>query len=362
MANNNLLPNTIAAYRQRAADLFNQGSTMYDAEPDMTQMEEFARRRGGQADSAMLNAMAAQYAGESFQPVQTQYLKKAAAAQDPMKLSGGILTPEGKFLKDPGAAQDKKAEFLLRQAQAYESLAQQAQTAQEKRAAEQAQNAILNEIRLMNANTARMAASNANMGAFAPSGFTPEGLPIVNNSKNGLSYIVSVNPDGTPAYQPYQGAAIPKASYEKQIGEASDLAGSAFNADRLIKQVEKSPEAFGLRGAAVGMLPGALQGYGSKAVKLTPEQMQVRSNVLRDAAIEVNRLYGAALSMGEQARAASFIPDAKDPPETVVVKLQAARDWASSKLKNMPTGVQGAAGARGHGGGGNDDPLGLRNK
>ena len=59
MANNNLLPNTIAAYRQRAADLFNQGSTLYDAEPDMTQMEEFARRRGGQADSAMLNAMAA---------------------------------------------------------------------------------------------------------------------------------------------------------------------------------------------------------------------------------------------------------------------------------------------------------------
>lgn len=359
MANNNILPNAVQAYRQRAADLFNQGSELFSAEPDMTQMEEYARRRGGQGDAAMLNALAAQYAGESFQPVQAQFLKKAAAAHEPLKLSGGIMTPEGTFLKDPGAAQDKKAEFLLRQAQAYESLAQSAQTAQEKRAAEQAQNAIMNEIRLMNANTARMAASNANAGAFAPSGFTPQGQSIVTNSKNGLSYIVTVNPDGTPSYTPHQGASIPKASYEKMTLEAGDLSGSAFNADRLIKQVEKSPEAFGLRGAAVGSLPGALQGYGAKAVKLTPEQMQIRANVLREAAMETNRLYGAALSMGEQARASSFIPDAKDPPEMVITKLQAARDWAQSKLGSMPQGVQSSAGARSPLG--NDsDPLGLR--
>jgi hypothetical protein len=362
MANNNILPNAIQAYRQRASDLFTQGAQLYDAEPDMTQMEEFARRRGAQSDSAMLNALAAQYAGEGFQPVQAQFLKKAAAAQDPMKLSGGILTPEGKFLKDPGVAQDKKAEFLLRQAQAYESLATNAQSAQEKRAAEQAQNAILNEIRMMNAQTARMQAGNANVGAFAPSGFTPQGQSIVTNSKNGMSYIVTVNPDGTPSYTPHQGASIPKSSYEKMTLEAGDLSGSAFNADRLIKQVEKSPEAFGLRGAAVGVLPGALQGYGAKAMKLTPEQMQTRANVLREAAMETNRLYGAALSMGEQARASSFIPDAKDPPEMVITKLQAARDWAQSKLGSMPQGVQNSAGARSPGGmgGSNDDPLGLR--
>lgn len=363
MADNNILPNAIAAYRRRAADLFNQGSALYDAEPDMTQMQEYARQRGGQADSSMLNAMAAQYAGESFQPMQAQFLKRAAAAQEPMKLSGGILTSEGQFLKDPTAAQDKKAEFLLRQAQAYETLATNAQSTQEKRAAEAAQNAILNEIRLMNANTARMAASNANAGAFAPSGFTPQGQSIVTNSKNGLSYIVTVNPDGTPSYTPHQGPSIPKSSYEKMTLEAGDLSGSAFNADRLIKQVERSPEAFGLRGAAVGTLPGALQGYGAKAMQLTPEQMQIRANVLREAAMETNRLYGAALSMGEQARASSFIPDAKDPPEMVITKLQAARDWAQSKLGSMPQGVQNAAGARGPGGmGGNDDPLGLRKK
>lgn len=144
-----MLPNAIDAYRSKAADLYKQGSELYDKEPDFSQFQNFAKQRGQQGEAAMLNALAAQYAGESFAPVQEQYLKKAAAAREPMKMGGGVITAEGEFLKDPELAQNKKAEFLLQQAKAYETMAATAETARERIAAQRAQNEIQNQLRLM---------------------------------------------------------------------------------------------------------------------------------------------------------------------------------------------------------------------
>lgn len=127
-----VLPSSIQRYRNRAAELYKQGSDLYGQEPDMSQFEDFARQRSEGGNAAMLNALAAQFAGEGFSPVQAQFLKKAAAAQEPMKLGSGVLTAEGKYLKDPIATQDKRGEFLLQQARAFETLAQGAETAQER--------------------------------------------------------------------------------------------------------------------------------------------------------------------------------------------------------------------------------------
>jgi hypothetical protein len=127
-----VLPSAVQRYRDRASELYRQGADLYGQEPDMSQFEDFARQRAQGGNAAMLNALAAQFAGEQFQPVQAQFLKKAAAAQDPIKLGSGMLTPEGRYIKDPIAAQDKRAEFLLQQARAYETLAQTAATAEER--------------------------------------------------------------------------------------------------------------------------------------------------------------------------------------------------------------------------------------
>lgn len=102
-----------AEQRQKAAAL--------EATPDdYSQLQAFARQQGEQGQSAMLNALAAQYAGESFQPVQAQFLKRAAAAQDPIKVGGGVITPDGQFLKDPGQDKARRIERLEAAAQAYE--------------------------------------------------------------------------------------------------------------------------------------------------------------------------------------------------------------------------------------------------
>lgn len=106
-------------YRQRAADLFKQGEGIYSKYLDNSEKA---------GEGAMLNALAAQFAGEGFEPLQTQLMKKAASAED---------------------TQAKKAEFLMAQAKQYEALAQTAETARERIAAQRAQNDLMNQLKMM---------------------------------------------------------------------------------------------------------------------------------------------------------------------------------------------------------------------
>ena len=106
------------------ADFYTQsGLDAYEEEPDVAGLQDFAKRRSVEGGSALVNALAAGYAGERFAPVQSLYLKKAAAAQDPLKVGSGYVTPEGEYVKDPSASRDRRAETFLRLGQQYASLA-----------------------------------------------------------------------------------------------------------------------------------------------------------------------------------------------------------------------------------------------
>jgi hypothetical protein len=342
-----VLPNAVDSYRGKAVDLFKQGSDLYNTEPDMKQLQEFARQRGQQGESSMLTALAAQFAGEGFAPLQEQMLKKAAASSEPMKFGAGMLSPDGKYIKDPFATQDKKAEFLMSQAKMYDQLATTAETKQAEQAYRAKQDEIVNEIRLMNAQTMRMNAGNkAEPGNFTHEGYTPQNERIVTNSKTGQSFTLGINPNGTPSYTPYMGASIPKASYEKEVTNATEALASAKRAEEIIKKVESNPSAFSLTANAVSMLPISMQGRVAGTV-LNEETLKTRSDVLRQAAMEINQLYGAALSAGESAKAATFIPDAKDPPNVVIDKLKSARDWGYANANKHGSAIRQSAESRG---------------
>lgn len=345
------LPLAAAAYRKRAADIYGRATEMDSAEPDVSQLEEYSRQRRLQGGDAMLNALAAQFAGEEFKPMQAQFLKQAAAAQDPMKLGSGIMTPEGKFISDPFASRERKINTLMNQAKAYEEMALTARTAQEKADAKKAQDAINTQLRLMGLNIqAALAQSKIDKsgdmpGTFTHAGFTPTGQSISSNSKTGLNYIVGVDQSGVPTYTPYTGAFTPKAAFEKNVSEVQKASASAKRADSLIKMVEENPNAFGLRAQAISSLPGFAQGRAG-AVLLDQDTMAKRADILRQAAMEISDLYGAALSLGEQARANTFIPNKDDPPEAIIAKLKAARDWAKQTAGQYGRGVSGAAESR----------------
>jgi hypothetical protein len=79
---------------------------------------------------------------------------------------------------------------------------------------------------------------------------------------------------------------------------------------------------------------------------LSPKQLEKRANILKLAAMEVNKLYGAALSAGESTRASGFIPDAEDTVETILPKLNAAREWAATSQRLYTPGQIKAAKGR----------------
>lgn len=342
-----VLPNAINAYRARAADLYQQGSELYNADPDMSQLQAFAKSRGGDGNAAMLNALAAQFAGENFQPVQAQYLKKAAAAQEPMKIGGGLLTSDGQFIKDPFAAQDKRAEFLLQQAKAYEQMALTAQTAQERMAAEQQYKAIMAGIAGMNAQTSRM---NAQNGANrAPAGYqwttSPDGAPVLTFIPGG---------PGDPAVKA-QGGTVTEderkaAGYMSRIQQGLEL----INGITTTNPTAAKP---GVTASALSRLP-AVGNMASNVI--TPEarqRVEAAQLDMLDAALTLAT--GAAYTKEQlQGLSKSYFPQLGDDPKTVADKevrlrniIETARTRAGRALTQPGAAAPAAA---------NNDPLGLR--
>jgi hypothetical protein len=357
-----MLPNSIEALRGKAAQLYQQGSDLYDQEPDMSQLQAFAKQRGEQGDRSMLTALAAQYAGESFAPVQEQLLKKAAAARDPMKLGSGMITADGQYIKDPEASQNKKAEFLLQQARAYEQMAATAQTAQERARAEAAQNAIMNEIRFMNANTSRMVAAGGpgglGAGQAAQVGSGPNNEPIF-RQKNGQLF--TYDQSGQP--MAYQGQVLPRASSSQPSEDERKAAGWFFQADNARRNMEavvkKNPQAayptVGER--AAGFVPGVGEDF---ANQLRPEDRQrfvQASSSMAEALLRAAT--GAGMNEYEaKQKVRELVPQLGDKPGAVTQKT-ASYDVYMKSLQSragraLPQNSPGGAPAA------DNDPLGLR--
>ena len=363
-----VLPSAIDSYRSQANRLSDRAFKMMDTPMDYSGLQNFAKQRGEQGDSAMLNAMAAQFAGEGFAPLQEQLMKKASSARDPIKMSGGLITSDGSFVKDPEASQDKQVNMLLLRSAQLSQIAETAATAQDRAAARKDRDEINDwfkqqgidmqqqriaqgfdmqqqriDMQQQGQDLRREINDNrAGLGNFSHEGYTPNNERVVTHSKTGQSFLLGTNPNGTPTYEPYDGAVIPKASYEKEVIKATEALASARRAQVIIGKVESNPEAFSLTSNALSMLPNALQGRAT-GLLLNEDTLKIRSDVLRQAAMEINELYGAALSAGESARAATFIPDAKDPPNVVIDKLKSARDWGYANAKKHGSAIENSA-------------------
>jgi hypothetical protein len=332
---------SIDAYRKRATDLYQQGSDLYNKEPDMTELQAFAKQRGEQGSASMLNALAAQFAGESFQPIQAQYLKKAAAAMEPMKVGSGMLTADGKYLKDPFAGQEKKAEFLLQQAKAYETLAQTAQTAQEKAEALRLQNLASNELKqlmaqiaAMNAQTGRITAnaamlnatgggSGVGVGTASQIGSGANEEPIF-RTKNGQLF--TYDQTGKPIS--YAGPINPKATSAQPTEDERKAAGWFFQADNARRNmaniVATTPSAAYPTGAErfAGLVPSIGEDI---ANYLRPEQRQMfvqASGSMAEALLRAAT--GAGVNESEAAqKVRELVPQLGDKPGTVKQKTDA---------------------------------------
>ena len=331
-----VLPNALAAARpmdsaQLATDLYRQGSDMYKSYLDKEEA-------GG--EGAMLNAMAAQFAGEGFQPLQAQFLKKAMGSEEAM---------------------GKRAEFLMRQAQAYQNIAETAATKREALAAQAAQNQVLNEIRLMNANTSRMNAGGGGFGAGAATqiGSGPNNEPVF-RQKNGQLF--TYDPSGQPIA--YAGSVLPRASSSQPSEDERKAAGWYFQADNarrnMASVIAKNP------GAAYNTVPermaGFVPGVGVDIQNaLRPED---RQKFVQAAGSMSEALLRAATGAGinkyeADQKVSELVPQLGDKPGTVKQKMDAYSVYMDSLKaragRAIPGNTPGAPAAPA-----NDDPLGLR--
>jgi hypothetical protein len=133
--------------------------------------------------------------------------------------------------------------------------------------------------------------------------------------------------DGFHTYDPSKGV-IDEVAFRKGTEEAKTLIHSAKKAGELKAEIEKNPGAFDLLTNSVhSYLP---QGVANQITSMTntPENMALRARIMKDSAEEMSRLFGAAQSLGEAARASEFLITEKDNPQTILNKLEGARKFA----------------------------------
>lgn len=144
------LKDLASQYAIRADKLYNEGSALANAEPDVEGFKRLAKQRKDQASNAILTALAAQFAGDRFAPIAEQSLQRASEASKPVKVgNAGVIDANGEFVADPFHKREQRSQFLLNQAKAYEQMALNARSAQERADATRQHNETMAELRRM---------------------------------------------------------------------------------------------------------------------------------------------------------------------------------------------------------------------
>lgn len=235
------LPQAAARYRQRGAELYDEATRMADEQPDMTGIQEYAKQRSGQGDAAMLNALAAQFAGERFEPVQAQFLKRAAAARDPIKAGNGFVTPDGQYVQDPTVGRERKLEALMNQAKAYEQMALNAQTQQERLDAQRAQAETNSQLKLTLAAMKAQGGGGSNAQPYYQPVQAADALFAFNARTGKVEPVMGPNGQpivGAPADPRLQGEIARAKAGGTEAGKSN--AEADFNAPKVVQQGEET--------------------------------------------------------------------------------------------------------------------------
>jgi hypothetical protein len=254
-----------------------------------------------------------------------------------MKVHGGQMTETG-FIEDPGYAQELKLKQINAQITAHQRVIDSAATRAAKLAAAKEIERLKKEGWEYQRGTAMMTAGivAGAAGASGPGKADFEGVDSktgneVVRDKRGAAWVrTGFDANGQPQYAPHQGSVIPKVQHEKNVTATTELAQAAASASTMLDKVKANPTAFGFGATAADWVPGIMgKSAVQTAVGMTPDAKALRVNFVRDAAMEMSRLYGAAQSQGEAHRAQGFLinPD-KDDIELVMQKLQGARAYA----------------------------------
>lgn len=120
---------------------------------DRSGMEAAYQKQSDQGRQGLVLALAAQEA--NMQPMQSHFLKQAAAAQEPMKMAGGTMTSTG-FIEDPGQVQNQAIQRADAKVAQLDRALQANLTGQERRRLEAEKQQAARDLRQMGIDAARV--------------------------------------------------------------------------------------------------------------------------------------------------------------------------------------------------------------
>ena len=128
----------------------------------------------------------------------------------------------------------------------------------------------------------------------------------------------------------YDGIVVPAGQAAKAEVLEQDARDSLPKMDALIAKTKANPDAFGIVPALAGAsyIPNSI-GSRITSAALSPAERDARVAVMRDAAVLINKIYGAALSRNEAARANTWAPAPDDDYDSTMAKLIGAKAYAS---------------------------------
>jgi hypothetical protein len=281
-----------------------------------------------------------------------QELQDSRKVQKPgerLKVVGNDLydTVENKFIVSPGmeasrasVIQAREQAQLDRKAELERRIASDANTLEDRRQAREQHAALMREM------AAGRAATAGGGGSMSSAGTTPEGAPVVRNSKTGELHTAGA--DGRMLPQPYTGQLI-SPGQEKDVQKAISATVEARQLDALADRVDDPANAkvFNVRANLGSIASAAMGGLAKDALTgLKPEQRELRSVVGRDFAKTTKDLYGANFTASEQERANTFTPQKNDTPGEIAMKIRSAAAFSREMAEKYGTKIGTAAAAR----------------
>jgi len=360
--------------RRRIRQRMEQAAELEAAVPDVTALQEFARQQGQAGESAMLNALAAQFAGDNFATVQAQFLKRASAAREPMKVGGGMLTPDGQFIQDPFAAQAQKLARLDRLINAERddiSAAERAEIARQQRERDRQDRLYRDrtdaQLRQQGIDTQRMLAqykmsgggNDLGAGQATQIGSGPNNEPVF-RQKNGSLF--TYDNAGQPVA--YAGQVLPRVSTAQPTEDERKAAGWYFQADNAVRNIQQilgtNPGASSpsVPERIVGFVPGVGEDIANTLRPADRQRFVQASSSMAEALLRAAT--GAAITRQEiEQKQRELVPQIGDSSQVIKQKLDSYKVYMDSLRSRAGRAMPGGAAAPGAAPATND-PLGLR--
>jgi hypothetical protein len=164
----------------------------------------------------------------------------------------------------------------------------------------------------------------------------PDGVQVTLQPMKDAQGKVILDEKGQPTMEHivHTGEVIPTAVAEKAAAKVFEFNAAIKDAEAAIKAVKDNPDAFGFKSYAA--TKGVLGLAAKKSGFITPEEVAAQTTVFRTQADIVHKIYGAALTAGEDVAKAAWAPIPGESDEMVARKLDQALAYAERQVKSAP--------------------------